>query len=364
MKKITVSLVNSPNQKDYTIFIGTNLMKKIGSIYDLNSYSKVFVITDKNTKPLFLDKVLSALSIETSYIVLPSGEKEKNIQNVQKIWIAMHDAKCDRKSLIINLGGGVIGDMGGFAASTFMRGVDFLNIPTTLLAQVDASIGGKTGIDFNGIKNLVGRFDQPVAVIIDTKTLNTLPKREFLSGFAEIIKYGLIKDKKHFDQITSKHPLKFTQDEMMNIIIKSCQIKAAVVRNDETENNARKILNFGHTIGHAVESLSLGTSTQLLHGEAISIGMLAEAEISHRMNLLSTSNLKLVRQTLINAELPISIANIDVEKILKKIKSDKKNEKRTVNFTLIRGIGDAIYDQNPPEAVIAKVIKNIARQGL
>lgn len=364
MKKIIVSLLNKPNQKNCAIFIGTDLMGKIGSIYDLKGYSKIFVVTDKNIKPLFLDKVLSTLSIEASHIVLPSGEREKNIENTQKIWTAMHDAQCDRKSLVINLGGGVIGDMGGFAASAFMRGLNFLNIPTTLLAQADASIGGKTAIDFNGIKNLVGTFNQPAAVIIDTETLNTLPKRKFLSGFAEIIKHGLIKDKKYFEKVTSKHPLKFTQDEMIDIITKSCQIKLDVIQSDETEDNVRKILNFGHTIGHAIESLSLETSIPLSHGEAISIGMSAEAEISHSMNLLSASDLQLVRQALINAELPIFITDIDAKKIIKTMKSDKKNEKGIVNFTLIRGIGDAVYNHNIPETVITEVIENITKQSL
>ena len=363
MKQIILKHLNN-KQRDCTIFIGSNIMEKIGSICDLSNYSKIFIITDKNVEPLFLKTIVSALPIKTNSIVLSSGEKEKHINSVQKIWTAMHDVQYDRKSLVINLGGGVISDMGGFAASTFMRGLDFLNIPTTLLAQVDASIGGKTGIDFFGIKNLIGTFSQPVTVIIDMQTLSTLPKREFISGFAEIIKYGLIKDKKYFDKVTSKHPLKFTSDEIIDIVAESCQIKVDIVQNDETENNTRKILNFGHTVGHAIESLSLETSSPLLHGEAISIGMLAEAKISHYMNLLSTSDVELVRQVLTNAELPVSITGIETEDVLKKMKSDKKNEKGIVHFTLLHGIGTALYNQNVSASVMIEVIENITKKSL
>lgn len=358
MKKIILRHSNN-KQLDCTISIGGNLMGKIGSLYDLSTYSKIFIITDQNVEPLFLKKVIATLQVETVSIILPAGENEKHIESIQKIWMAMHDAQCDRKSLVINLGGGVIGDIGGFAASTYMRGIDFLNIPTTLLAQVDASIGGKTGIDFSGIKNLVGTFNQPVGVIIDTQTLATLPNREFLSGFAEIIKHGLIKNKKYFEKVTAKHPLKFTQDEMIDIITESCEIKANIVQSDETEINIRKTLNFGHTIGHAIESLSLDTSTPLLHGEAISIGILAEAKISHLINILSISDLQRIEQALITAELPISSPSIKIDEVLKKMKSDKKNERGQINFTLLRGIGDALYNQNVSEPVIIKAMENI-----
>ncbi|OGK21316.1 3-dehydroquinate synthase [Candidatus Roizmanbacteria bacterium RIFCSPHIGHO2_02_FULL_37_13b] len=364
MKKVTVRFTNNSKKRFYQIFIDSGLIKKITSIINVNSYSKIFVITDHNVKKLYHDKILSSLPNKVITIVLPSGEKEKNIVNIQKIWAAMHAAQCDRKSLIINLGGGVISDMGGFAASTFMRGVNFINIPTTLLSQVDASVGGKTGIDFDGIKNLIGTFNQPQAVIADIQTLTTLPKREFLSGFAEIIKHGLIRDKKYFEKITSKSPFEFTQDEIKDIILKSCHIKADIIKNDETENNSRRILNFGHTIGHAIESHCLETSLPLLHGEAISIGMLAEAEISHYMNLLTVSDLKLIRKVLINAELPVFASGLQTEKIIKTINSDKKTEKGIVNFTLLSGIGNALFNQHVPIDLISKVIESITKKSL
>lgn len=359
MKKI--SITHSQNrQREYSICIGSDILKKIGSWYDVRTYSNIFVVTDQNVVPLYLKEAVASFPAGAVSIVLEAGEKEKNIESIQKIWKAMHDAGCDRKSLVVNLGGGVVCDMGGFAASTYMRGVDVLNIPTTLLAQVDASIGGKTGIDFAGIKNLIGTFNQPIGVVIDVHTLATLPQRELVSGFAEIIKHGLIKDEKYFAKVTEKHPLKYNADEMADIITKSCQIKADVVESDETESGTRKILNFGHTIGHAVESLSLHTSAPLLHGEAISIGMLAEAKISHLMDLLSVSDLQRIEKALLAAGLPVSYLDVRVDDVLAKIRSDKKNEKGNIYFTLIRGIGHALYNQNVSEAVIIKAIEHIS----
>src|SRR6266702_593207 len=194
MRKLIVSFTSPVPNREYPIFTGTGLIEKIASFIDFSTYSKPFIITDETVALLFLDKLQKNLPSEADVIILPAGESAKDIQYLTKIWKKMIDAKLDRKSLVINLGGGVIGDIGGFAASTYMRGIDFINIPTTLLAQVDESVGGKTMIDFNGIKNIVGTFYQPSAVIIDVETLKSLPQRQVLSGFAEIIKHGLIKD--------------------------------------------------------------------------------------------------------------------------------------------------------------------------
>lgn len=354
MKNITIKIPNK--QKDYQILIGSGLINKISIILNIKKYSKVFVVTDKNLEAILSKKLIQDLPSNTDYIVLPVGEKEKNISNVQKIWMQMYKTKCDRKCLVINLGGGVINDIGGFVASTYMRGVKFVNIPTTLLAQVDASVGGKLGFDFAGVKNLIGTFDQPIAVIIDIDTLSSLPNREFLSGFAEIIKHGAIKDKKYFDKVTSKHPLKFTKDELTDIITSSVQIKADIVEGDETENATRKILNFGHTVGHAVESLSLETQTPLLHGEAISIGMMAEARISFLLKTLSVNDLKFIERSLVNAGLPISIPNMKTKAIIKKMHSDKKNVGGRINFTLLQKIGSAIINQTVPPTIIKQAL--------
>lgn len=358
MQKITVKQ-DAPDQADYTINIGSGTLEKIGSLYDFERYYKLFIVTDENVEPLLLEKLKAALPSEADSIVLPVGEKQKNIDNVQKVWSALHASGCDRKTLLINLGGGVVGDIGGFAASTFMRGIDFLNVPTTLLSQVDSSVGGKTGFNFDGIKNLIGSFNQPIGVVIDPQTLATLPKREFVSGFAEIIKHGLVQDKHHFEQATAKRPLEFTPDELVDIITKSCRIKLGIIEVDIREGSTRKLVNFGHTVGHAVEALSLEAGTSLLHGEAVSIGMVAEATISTHFDLLPAADLEKVKQALKKATLPVTVHGQRLEDILEKMRSDKKNNSGKLNFTLIDSIGHALYNKEVPSSVVTEAIQAI-----
>ena len=359
MRQVKVR-VNATPMRECTIYIGSGTIEKIGTLYDLKRYSKIFVVSDKSVKPL-LNKLLAALPPSTTSVILPVGEKQKSIRTIQKIWTAMHDAGCDRQSLVINLGGGVVGDMGGFAASTYMRGVEFLNVPTSLLAQVDASVGGKTGFNFDGIKNLIGTFDQPIGVLVDLEALADLPDREFISGFGEIIKHGLIWDKDHFMNATSKPPRKFTQKELTDIITQSIQIKTEIMQGDETEGGIRKLLNYGHTIGHAVEALSLETNKPLLHGEAVSIGMRAEALIAERQGLLARSDRKLIERALIKAGLPTTDSASAVS-ILGKMQSDKKNRSGELNFTLPDGIGRALYDQKVPSSLLRDVLKALSKK--
>lgn len=354
MQKINLKI--NEKQKDYTIFIGTKIIKNLSSLIDCAKYSNALIVADTNIPQVLLKQLQVALPIKSFKISLPSGDNQKNIENVQKIWQALVDFGCDRKSLVINIGGGMIGDLGGFAAATYMRGIDFLQIPTTLLAQVDASVGGKVGINFAGVKNLIGSFQQPIAVIIDVDILNTLPKREFISGFAEIIKHGAIADKKYFDFVTSKKPADFSQNELVEIIKESIQIKSNIVSADEKESGQRKLLNFGHTIGHAIEALSQDTNAPLLHGEAVSIGMIAEAQIAKLIGILSEEDYILLEKALILAGLPIKYLNISSDKIIEKIKSDKKSEKDKINWTLLTKIGAAIYNQTVEESEIRKVL--------
>lgn len=338
------------------IFVGSKLLEKFNSLIDITKYTKILLVVDSNVPKALVEKIKSGSHGKVSILFLKSGEEHKNLKSVVKIWEALKDFGCDRKSLVINAGGGVIGDIGGFAASTYMRGIDFLQIPTTLLAQVDASVGGKVGINFAGIKNLIGTFQQPIAVIIDVDTLSTLPEREFISGFGEIIKHGLIADKKYFQFVTSKKPLDFTQKELTEIVEKSCKIKMDLVARDEKETGPRKLLNFGHTIGHAIESLSQEMNHPSLHGEAVSIGMMIEGKISNLIGLLSDENLKILEQSIIHAGLPTKIPDIPISKILNKIKSDKKNEKGKVNWTLLRQIGKAEINQKVPDEIIRRAL--------
>lgn len=353
----TITLNIPEHEHSYSISIGAGTLRDVASLFSVRKYSKVFVVTDQNLETLWLDKLLRALPIAHAHIVLPPGEQAKSINNIESIWSAMHDAACDRKTLVITLGGGVIGDMGGFAASTYMRGVAFAHIPTTLLAQVDSSIGGKTGVDFRGVKNLIGTFAQPTAVLIDTNILTTLPRRELLAGFAEMIKHALIKDKKYLEQLTKKPLQSFTSLEIARLVIASCRIKTAVVQGDETETGERKVLNFGHTIGHAIESLSLDTSRPLLHGEAVSIGMVAEAELSQSKGYITSQEASRIKEILHVAGLPTSIPSFPVEAIMEKLRSDKKNEYGSVYFTLLRHIGDAAYNQDISEMIIRRTIR-------
>ncbi|OGE64864.1 3-dehydroquinate synthase [Candidatus Daviesbacteria bacterium RIFCSPLOWO2_02_FULL_36_7] len=341
----------------YNVYIGPGSLSKLPNLISSNNYSCIVLITDIFVEKYCLKQIEKILPKKLVKIIIRPGEQFKNIATVQDIWQKLLLNSCDRRSLIINLGGGVILDIGGFAASTYMRGLDFLNIPTTLLAQVDASVGGKVGFDFAGIKNLIGTFNQPIAVICDINLLSTLPEREFAAGFAEIIKHGLIADKKYFEKVSSKHPLKFTKDELINIISASIKIKADIVQRDETENCTRKILNFGHTIGHAIESISLETQTPLLHGEAISIGMMTEARISFLLRMLSANDLKLIEQSLMNADLPISIPDMTSKEIINKMQSDKKNVDGKINFTLLQKIGKAIINQQISPTILQKALR-------
>lgn len=345
MKKLIIPTNKGLAGKKYPIFIGRSLIGKISKLVDLNNYSQVLIVSDENVGKLYLND----FKLKASHIFLPSGEKYKNFTSVELILNKLIEMKADRKTLVINLGGGNICDTSSFAASIFMRGLDVLQIPTTLLAQVDASIGGKTGINFAGVKNLVGTFKNPVAVIIDVNFLKTLPERELLSGFAEIIKHGLIFDKKYFETLK----VKCIDAELESIIEKSCKIKAIIVEKDPQEKNIRKILNFGHTIGHALEALSLENPKPLLHGEAIYLGMIVEARISYLAGLLKKKDLEIIDDFLRKFVMPIEF---NVEKIYQKMLYDKKNESGHINFTLLKSIGKAVYNQQVDKKIIIEAL--------
>lgn len=341
--------------------IGKNLLGKINKLFDFSKFSKITILTDENIPVLLINKIEKSIKREILKIVIPSGEKEKNIETVKIIWEKMFEAGLDRRSLLINLGGGVVCDIGGFAASTFMRGIDFLNIPTTLLAQVDAGVGGKTGIDFLEIKNGIGVFKDPIGVIIDVETLKTLPKRELISAFGEIIKHGVISGREYFDLVTSKKPKEFSQDELIEIIKQSIKIKSEIVKKDPDEIGLRKILNFGHTIGHAIESLSWKTNNPLLHGEAVAIGMIVESNLACHSQPVLTSEVgtrmaETIKKAIENAGLPTNIKNIKVEDILKIILSDKKNVRGEILFSLPKEIGKVIPNVKISMEVIKKLL--------
>lgn len=358
MKKLNIKIKDN-TLLTYPIFIGENIVENLAKLISFSKYSKIVLITDKHIEKFLLKQMPQFLPENSELIVLPVGERSKTIDTVEEIWRELLDLHCDRKTLVINMGGGVITDMAGFAASTFMRGIDFVNIPTTLLSQVDASIGGKTGVNFLEVKNLIGTFNQPKAVIIDVALLQTLPERDFVAGFGEIIKTGAIADKKFFDFVTSKKPKAFSQKELLSIVEKAIKIKAQIVEKDQKEASVRKLLNFGHTIGHAIEILSQTTDNPLLHGEAIAIGMVAEAQIAVEKNLLKQNAFDVLMEKILFSGLPIKAIGIKTNDIVDKMQTDKKNEKRNIKFTLLKSIGQGIINQETTDSVIKTAVGKI-----
>ncbi len=297
----------------------------------------VAILVDENTR----DSCLPKLTIENALIVeIKSGEENKNLGTCEKIWSFLTENQFTRKSLLVNLGGGVIGDMGGFVASTFKRGIKFINVPTTLLSQVDASIGGKLGIDFNHLKNHIGLFRDPDHVIVNSNFLETLDTRELRSGFAEVIKHTLIKDRSQW-QVLKKNT--FESQNWNELIPRSIAIKNAVVSADPTENGFRKILNFGHTIGHAIESHLLMTPNKLLHGEAIAIGMILEGHLSLQKGWLTEIEFSEINDFIVSTfTLPNQLP--DLETIEEYLMQDKKNDSKGISFSLLNGIGKCEFD--------------------
>ena len=332
------------------IIIKQNLINNINNFIDLSKFSKVAVLTDENLINYgWLDK----LQID-NIIKIKSGEINKNIETVSHIWQQMNELKIDRKSLLINLGGGVVCDLGGFCASTYMRGIKFIQIPTTLLSQVDASVGGKTGFDFNGVKNLIGTFTEPEMVLIDSNTLTTLPKREYISGLAEVIKYGIIYDFEFFEY------LKNNNIDNDYIIKKSCEIKEKVVLEDFKDGGLRKILNFGHTIGHSIESLSLETESPLLHGEAVAIGMVAESYIAKEIGNLTNEEYELIKNVIKQYDLPV-VYNGDLEEVFLMLFKDKKNTSGKIKWVLPNGIGKCVYDIEVNNDIVKRAIISVLK---
>ncbi|UIR57738.1 3-dehydroquinate synthase [Sphingobacterium sp. SRCM116780] len=307
------------------------------------NYSKIFVLVDENTNDHCLPIIQPLLADLGNYdiIAVDSGEENKNIDFCIGVWKTMLDFGADRHSLMINLGGGVVTDMGGFAASTFKRGIDFIQIPTTLLSQVDASVGGKTGIDLDNFKNIIGTFTQPQAVFISSEFLKTLERRQLVSGFAEVIKHGLIFDAAYYQTIKNLDASAINTDYVSH----SVGIKNTVITQDPTEKGLRKILNFGHTIGHAIEGYSLlNDKNSLLHGEAIAIGMICEGYLSHKLNGLSLDELNDLIATFRKNFTDYHFdESIDLE-LLSLMNNDKKNHSNQIGFALLNKIGACDYD--------------------
>jgi 3-dehydroquinate synthase len=322
--------------EQYNIYLGA--VQDAFAVFSTKKYSQIIILCDENTAKFCLPKIIQYIDNQKIKILeIESGEQHKTLKASEKIWSSMMEAQTDRKALMINLGGGVIGDMGGFCASTFKRGMDFIQIPTTLLSQVDASIGGKLGIDFQGVKNAIGVFQDPKAVFIDPDFLNTLSEKEIRSGFAEIIKHTLIADKSKWQILSKYSGLKSIG--LTDFIEHSLLVKKSIVEKDPFEQNIRKALNFGHTIGHGVESYFLETQNPLLHGEAIAVGMICEAYLSMKKSTLQIVDFQTITKFITVIFGKIKIPSSIYELLLKTMRQDKKNEIEGINFTLLSEIG-------------------------
>jgi len=338
--------MNEIKARSYSVEFQQKGFDKLDKLIQDNGYSSIFVMIDSNTEehclPVFKNRISESLDFEI--INIPPGEEFKTIESCQKVWQTLSNKEADRKSLMINLGGGVITDMGGFIASTFKRGIDFINIPTTLLSMVDASVGGKTGIDFGNLKNQIGVIVDPKLVIIESEFLKTLPFKDYRSGYSEMLKHGLISDKKYWD--TLSNILKTNTDDILPLIYKSIEIKNKIVLGDPYDQNQRKVLNFGHTIGHAIESYFIESDhlDKLTHGEAIVIGMIVEAFISVEKSSLKQSEADEIKNVFNSIFSKVKIDISDQENIISLIKFDKKNSHGNINFVLLKSIGFPVID--------------------
>ena len=353
-----LTIMQSIYANGYTIEFNEQGYEKLNQIICNKHYSSIFILTDshsnENCSPLLLPLLTVTIPIEI--IEIEPGENLKTIATCLELWTLLTEMGADRKSLLINLGGGVITDLGGFVAATFKRGIDCIHIPTTLLGMVDAAIGGKNGVDLGLLKNQVGVICNPEMVIIDPRYLETLPQREMRSGLAEMLKHGLIQDKNYWEQFLDLSQLDSSM--LGHLIYRSIEIKNAIVLEDPSENGIRKALNFGHTIGHAIESHFLTTATPLLHGEAVAIGMIVEAYLSFEKGLLNKFDFQQIKYVISDIFEPVAISDNDIDLLLEYMIHDKKNEYGKIQFALLDGIGKVHLNQETDNEMISRAFQD------
>lgn len=356
MQTLTVEL----GDRSYPIYIGSGLLKKPELLTPFIQGKSTVTVSNETIAPIYMDTVQQSLEgLKNCQVVLPDGERFKTLQVLEQIYSGMLENLCDRRTTLLALGGGVVGDMGGFAASSYQRGVNFIQIPTTLLSMVDSSVGGKTGVNHPLGKNMIGAFYQPQCVLIDTDTLSTLNDRELSAGLAEVIKYGLIGDPEFLDWLTENMSALMARDPdaLAYAILRSCQNKATVVAEDEREAGRRALLNLGHTFGHAIES-GMGYGNWL-HGEAVATGTVMAAELSQKMGWLSDDDLAAVKHIFVQAKLPIEPpAELSADDFIKYMSRDKKVQDGVMSLVLLRQLGEATltsdYDPQALQAVLER----------
>jgi 3-dehydroquinate synthase len=345
------------------VTIGDGIIGRLGDYFDISPYSGIALITDTNVQKLYGQAVMKALGAtgkKVSLLTLPVGERAKSLKTVERGYRFLLESNIDRRGLIGALGGGVVGDAAGYIAASYLRGIDYIQLPTTLLAQVDSSIGGKVGVNFSGRKNMVGAFYQPRAVISDVALLKSLPPAEMRNGLAEVIKYGLAMDGGLFNILEQKKGNEFTTAELKDIVTRCCRLKAAIVEVDETERTGqRAILNFGHTIGHAIEAVT--SLRKLSHGQAVAIGLAAAARISVETGRLDPGNIARIENLLAKFGLPVNCPGISPDDLMASIRFDKKTTSGQTGWVLLEGIGKGITNQQVKEGIIRKVLREICR---
>ena len=355
MRSLTVDIKDQP----YPIHIGPGLIDRVDLITPHLLQKRVAVITNTTVSPLYGERLRTALAaagVESFEIVLPDGEIHKNWQILNLIFDQLIAKRCERKTTLIALGGGVVGDMTGFAAATYQRGAPYIQIPTTLLAQVDSAVGGKTAINHPQGKNMIGAFYQPKLVIADVDLLNSLPQREFSAGMAEVIKYGLIRDLPFFEwlEASMERVMARDQDALIHAVFESCRNKAEVVAEDEKETGVRAILNLGHTFGHAIETVT--DYSEWLHGEAVAMGIILASQASSQMGYIDSSTNARIGKLLIHAGLPVTPPHLSAETYLELMRKDKKVEEGEIRLILLEGLGRAVIKKNTPEFIRSVVL--------
>ena len=359
MIKHTINL----KDRSYPIYITTSFEGLGKAMQSLRTGKKAVLITDRNVDAHYSEECMKELQdsgFEVYKHVLEPGEHNKTLEAVYEIYKKLVEYKLDRTSTLFALGGGVVGDICGFAAATYMRGINFIQIPTTLLAQADSSVGGKTGVDFDGHKNAVGAFYQPKLVFINVNTIKTLPKREISAGLAEVAKHGLIMDEEFCEYLNynAKKIFSFDENALQFLAKKNCSLKGQVVEQDEKEDDLRAILNFGHTIGHAVETVQ---NFKLLHGECVSIGIAGAFRLAFYMDILSETVVEEAKAILLKLELPVSLPGMDVEAVYEHMFYDKKVKDSKLKFVLPRKIGEVFQCAVDDEGLIKKVLNDLAK---
>jgi 3-dehydroquinate synthase len=359
MTTITVNLTPGSSERSYPIHIGRDLLTKPEVILPHLTQQRVAIVSNATVAPLYMERLrrsLDAQGVASFPIILPDGEEYKNWETLNLIFDALLMNRCERRTAVLALGGGVVGDLTGFAAASYLRGVPFIQIPTTLLAQVDSSVGGKTGINHPLGKNMIGAFYQPRAVLADIETLNTLPDRELHAGIAEIIKYGLIRDTVFLEWIEFNMQGLLAREAaiLVEAVERSCANKAEVVAADERESGVRALLNLGHTFGHAIEN-AMGYGVWL-HGEAVAAGTMLAANLSQRMGMIGRADVKRISDIYVQAKLPVIAPNLGAETYLRLMGLDKKVEGGKLRFVLLNRIGEAVVRADVPRSMLIETL--------